>query len=195
MTYIEYAKWGPVVPSGVLEQSPGRVSGHKSPSEAEAFCWMPKFWCSGRKFFSECIGRIDKATDSVLHYEVANGHTHAYYYHTRSASYTPRFDLAATATPQQKQEAAQHCTVNGKLNKQCEYDYLATGNGAASRYTATTSATNVAEQTKLGLFVILLAMSSCNKIVRQYIRTVTGHFRVYWPPTDPWTCAWPWSPI
>jgi len=110
----------------------------------------------GGRYFSECIGRIDKATDSILHYEIANGHNHAYYYRTRSASYTPRFDLEATATPQQKQEAAQHCTVNDVLNTQCAYDYYATGNAAASRYTATTSATNVAAQTTLGLFVILL---------------------------------------
>jgi len=107
-----------------------------------------------RQIFSGCIGRISKATDSILHYDAEHGHGFPYYHTTRSASYTPQFDLEANATPEEKQQAAQHCTVKGKLNKQCAYDFYATGNGEASSVTATTSSTNTGNQTRLGVFCL-----------------------------------------
>jgi len=87
----------------------------------------------------------------LFYYDVANGFDYDYY--NSSRSYTPLFGIKPTQ--QQVQEAQQVCTVNGELNRACEYDYYATGNAFSSGITAKVSSYYVAAQNSLGLLAVL----------------------------------------
>jgi len=88
----------------------------------------------------------------LLHYDVANGRDFAFYNNSRP--YTPVF--APTGTPEQQAEVASVCTYDGELDRQCAYDYYATGNADAASVTASSSVTNRATRTELGMFRMLL---------------------------------------
>jgi len=96
------------------------------------------------------VGRIT-ASESLFYYDDANGFDYDYY--NSSRSYTPVFDIQPT--PQQEQEAQQVCTVDGDLNRDCAFDYYATGNAVASSTTASVSSHYVAAQNSLGLFAVV----------------------------------------
>ena len=91
----------------------------------------------------------------MFYYDVASGQHFAYY--SSSRSYTPDFNIQPT--PKQEQEALHYCTVNGQLDRNCVYDYYASGNGEASRVTAVVYRIYGDALNTLGLFIVSLSLS------------------------------------
>jgi len=114
-------------------------------------------WSLSQADNSLAVGRLKVPSESLLHYDTANGFDFAYYNNTRSLSYSPRFVHEPDA--QEREKAKQLCTVDGDFNDACAYDYYATGNDAASQVTATTSHLYTTAQNTLGLFDTFNVMS------------------------------------
>ena len=103
------------------------------------------------KYYFTIIGRLNEPLESLFYYDVANEHDFEYY--NSLQGYTPLFDIQATATTEQQEEAHQVCTIDGRLNDACVYDYYATGNAEASSVAAVAFSNYSTSQEILGLFV------------------------------------------
>jgi len=104
-------------------------------------------------------GRLREPTESLFYYDVADGLDFVYY--NSSQGYTPLFDVGASATPQQRAEAQRVCTIDGRVNDACVYDYHATGNVEASNVAALAFSDYSTAQDVLGLFAEYHCISLC----------------------------------
>jgi len=80
-------------------------------------------------------GRISVASDSLFWYNTTDGKSFEYF--LAGSSFTPAFP--PTPSAEEVQQAAQYCTVDGKLNDACAYDYLTTRNTETANITAANS--------------------------------------------------------